>query len=134
MNRFDTYCKKTKCSGIVSCVLKSDEPEAVPNCAYTPSEMYQMMLNGEPISMPPAPQTSEQGQDNPDWGIELTRKRGVDVADLWNAQREARSRLDTAYRRRKAINDEFKAIQAREDAAILEAARAPKQEPSKSAE
>jgi hypothetical protein len=38
------------------------------------------------------------GEVNPSWTVPIERDRGVDVADVWQAQQESRSKLRNAHR------------------------------------
>lgn len=64
--------------------------------AYTPSQMYELMEKGIPISMQNTG-TFVDGEPNPSWNVPLERERGVDASDVWQAQQEARKRIHTAH-------------------------------------
>ena len=54
---------------------------------------------GIPVSSQNMPEGSFfDGEVNPSWTVPIERDRGVDVADVWQAQQESRSKLRNAHR------------------------------------
>lgn len=69
------------------------------NLAYTPSQMMLLTERGIPVSSQNMPEGSFfDGEINPSWTVPIERDRGVDVADVWQAQQESRSKLRNAHR------------------------------------
>lgn len=88
--RFSTVQK------VVNCVRKPDFQPTRPDMAVTPSQMLSMAERGIPV----AQQNAElffDGHDNPSWFIPAEQCRGVDVADLWEANRVISGKLRKAH-------------------------------------
>lgn len=68
------------------------------NLAYTPSQMMKLTERGIPVSSQNMPEGSFfDGEVNPSWTVPIERDRGVDVADVWQAQQESRFKLKQAH-------------------------------------
>lgn len=63
--------------------------------AYSPSKMLELAERGIPISSPNVG-TFFDGVDRPEWSVPIERQRGVDPADVWQAQADARYKFHTA--------------------------------------
>lgn len=64
--------------------------------SYTVSEMAAAAASGRPVSLNNCALTPSQGQVNPSWDVPLERKRGVDIADIYQAQQAARNKVRSA--------------------------------------
>ena len=80
-----------------TCQRKEGELITKGGQAYTPAQMYQMAKQGIPVSSANCP-TMQDGEPNPSWDITLERIRGVDPADLWQAQQDIRRKVKSAHR------------------------------------
>ena len=61
--------------------------------------MMQLTERGIPVSSQNMPEGSFfDGEVNPSWTVPIERDRGIDVADVWQAQQESRSKLRNAHR------------------------------------
>lgn len=79
----DVYADCSKCDGY---------PIVRPGLAVTPALVEQMTANGVAVSA----QSSlpfVDGDVNPSWDMPLYNYRGVDMVDLWSAQRDARDHI-----------------------------------------
>lgn len=79
---------------ISHCKRKSYEPVVKSGLSVTPSQMSEMTAKGIPISS----QLSALEYDSTDVGlgdfnIPVDMRRGVDIADTWNAQKDAREHM-----------------------------------------
>lgn len=63
-----------------------------PNLAVTPAQMAQLTERGIPISSNQIGLQFDDGSSNPVLGFE--ERRYVDMADVWNAQKTSRAKLD----------------------------------------
>lgn len=63
------------------------------NLAITPARMAEMVDNGIPVSSNVLSGNYDDGVPSPAWDIPIDRKRGVDVAEVWNAQKDARKTI-----------------------------------------
>lgn len=63
------------------------------NLAVTPSQMYEMTKNGQPISTQMLNENLFfDGVPNPSWDLPMDLRRGVDVVDCWNASKDAKNK------------------------------------------
>lgn len=68
--------------------------------SYTPSQMYEAAKAGVPISSQNISQLpSSDFMDENSWVVPVEYRRNTDIADVWNAQRDARSKIVAAYRK-----------------------------------
>ena len=66
--------------------------------AYTPAQMYEAAKAGVPISSQNISQLpSNDFTDEESWIVPVEYRRGQDIADIWNAQRDARAKIVAAY-------------------------------------
>jgi hypothetical protein len=66
--------------------------------AYTPAQMYEAAKAGVPISAQNISQLpSDDFMDEESWIVPVEYRRGQDIADIWNAQRDARAKIVAAY-------------------------------------
>lgn len=64
-----------------------------PNLAITPSQMAVLVDDGIPVSSSLLSGSFNDGVSNPSWDIPIDLRRGVDVAEVWNAQRSSRNNI-----------------------------------------
>lgn len=81
-----------------TCKRKKGELPVHGNLAYTPAEMYEMWKQGIPISNENSGQPTFEPEQTV-WNIPIERQRGVDIADVWQAQQTARRRVKQAGKR-----------------------------------
>lgn len=79
---FKTYSPSQKCT------IPTQE-----NLAITPARMAEMVDNGIPVSSNVLSGNYDDGVPSPAWDIPIDRKRGVDVAEVWQAQKTARKTI-----------------------------------------
>lgn len=85
----NTYC---------TCIRKPGEIPVRGDLAYTPSQMYEAAKAGVPISAQNISQLpSDDFIDENSWVVPIEYRRGQDIADVWNAQRDARAKIVAAY-------------------------------------
>ena len=63
------------------------------NLAITPAVMAEMVDRGVPVSSQSLSGSFFDGVENPSWDIPIDLKRGVDVAEVWCAQKSARKNI-----------------------------------------
>ena len=76
-----------------TCKSREDELKTQPNLSYTTGEMFDMWKRGVPISNEHAATKFFDGSKDCTFEIPLTDRRGIDVADVWEAQQAARSKF-----------------------------------------
>ena len=81
----------------VAIFINNDEHPTVQHAAYTPSQMDELSKLGIPVTAQNTALRLTQGEFSNSWDIPLARRRGTDVADLWQAQRNARKALSEAH-------------------------------------
>lgn len=81
-----------------TCKRKKGELPVHGELAYTPAEMFEMWKQGVPISNDNLG-TPTFEPDKTVWNIPIERQRGVDIADVWQAQQTARKRVKQAGKR-----------------------------------
>lgn len=64
-----------------------------PNLAITPAKMAELVDSGIPVSSSLLSGNFNDGVTNPSWDIPIDERRGVDVAQVWNAQRQSRKNI-----------------------------------------
>lgn len=82
-----------------TCKRKVGELPVRGDLAYTPAQMYEAAKAGIPISSQNISQLpSADFMDENSWVVPVEYRRHTDIADVWNAQRDARSKIVAAYR------------------------------------
>lgn len=77
-----------------SCFISKDTIIPVQdNLAITPSRMAELVDQGIPVSSSILSGNYSDGVQNPTWDLPLDLHRGVDVAEVWCAQRTARNNI-----------------------------------------
>lgn len=64
-----------------------------PNLSITPAKMAELADQGIPVSSALLSVGASDGVSNPDWDMPIDQKRGVDIAQVWEAQRSARKNI-----------------------------------------
>lgn len=81
-----------------TCTRKSGELPVRGDLSYTPTQMYEAAKAGVPISSQNISQLpSNDFTDEESWIVPIEYRRGQDIADVWNAQRDARAKIVAAY-------------------------------------
>lgn len=70
--------------------------------AYTPADMQRMAAKGVSINSMNMEGSYYYDAQTKNWDIPITDRRGVDPADIWNAQMSARDNLRSADRKARA--------------------------------
>ena len=81
-----------------TCTRKAGELPVRGDLSYTPAQMYEAAKAGVPISTQNISQLpSNDFTDEESWIVPIEYRRGQDIADIWNAQRDARAKIVAAY-------------------------------------
>lgn len=92
MNRKNVYRKSNmrltspKHSGDAATVVRQ-------GLSYSPAQMAKALQEGRPISSPNIDRLFYDGKADPGFIVDLERKRGVDIAELWNEQKVIKSKV-----------------------------------------
>ena len=81
--------------GLCNCKVSGSFMATKPGLAYSPAKMMELAERGIPVSSQSVG-TFFDGVVTPTWEVPLERARGVDIADVWQAQAESRHKLHTA--------------------------------------
>ena len=90
------HFRKTQPTGIKSYVRTDQDAPVKNGLAITPAEMLKMADQGLAISS----QSHDlffDGDNAKDWTLSIERRRGVDMADVWEAQKAARNKIAVAH-------------------------------------
>lgn len=79
-----------------TCTCASGDVKTKPSLAVTPADALRMAERGVPVAAANI-DSFYDGDVNPSWTISIDRQRGVDVADVWDAQKSARKRIKSAH-------------------------------------
>lgn len=82
-----TLCK---CEPVENCRVKA-------GLAYSPAMVMEATEQGIAVSGMNIDSMFYDGTDNPSYDLAADQRRGVDANDVWNAARDARSRLIQAH-------------------------------------
>ena len=87
------------CSNVVSAPRRRrvTEPIVKSGLSYTPAQMAKMAEQGIPVSMGNAANFND-GLENPEWDVAPDMQRGVDPADLWEAEQIVKEKMYRGYR------------------------------------
>lgn len=89
------------------CHLSQDmEIPVIPNLAVTPSKMAELVDAGIPVSSAVIGSQYFDGENNPSWDLPADLRRGVDIASVWQAQRDARSNVTSRVVHKSVSNDQ----------------------------
>lgn len=90
-----------------TCVRQFGEIPVHGDMSYTPAQMYEaakagIAINNQNVSsLPPSDFADENS-----WLVPIEFRRNVDIADVWNEQRDARSKVMDAHRKSLASKKE----------------------------
>lgn len=73
------------------------EPVVKSGLSYTPAQMAKLSEQGIPVSMGNAANFND-GVENPEWDVAPDMQRGVDPADLWEAEQMVKEKMYRGYR------------------------------------
>lgn len=76
----------------------NQEIEPKPGLAYSPKEMAELHAKGMPINSANLVNAFHDGDTNPSFDITIDRRRSVDVAEIWEASLEAKSKESKFHR------------------------------------
>lgn len=94
-----------------TCKRKKGEQPVQSGLALTPSQMMAMAERGVPISAQTASDSEfDLGAEAKDCYLPLERTRGIDIADLWVAERSAKKKMADALKTEKIASGNFKTI------------------------
>lgn len=91
---FTEKISKNSCK-FCSCKVRDSFMPTRPGLAYSPAKMMELAERGIPVSGQSVGAFFD-GVAAPTWEVPLERARGVDIADVWQAQAEARNKLHKA--------------------------------------
>lgn len=87
-----------------TCTRKPGELPVRGDLAYTPAQMYEAAKAGVPISSQNISQLpTDDFTDEESWIVPVEYRRGQDIADIWNAQRDARAKIVAAYNEKRKL-------------------------------
>lgn len=90
----------------VNCRRRVGELPVRGDLSYTPAQMYEAAKAGIPISSQNISQLpSADFMDENSWIVPVEYRRNTDIADVWNAQRDARSKIVAAYRKSRETSE-----------------------------
>lgn len=79
---------------VAKCVRTSTDPVVQPGLSMSPAEMLKATDEGRPIGTMILPDDQfEDGYVDATWDVDLLHRRGVDIIDAWNAEKDAKSNL-----------------------------------------
>lgn len=82
--------------------LRNDQDKPVQSdLALTPAQMADLAEKGIPISTANAQLAYEDGTRSATFDIPIEERRGIDIADVWNTQQDARDKVVNAYQQAK---------------------------------
>lgn len=86
------------------CVYGDQDKKVAPNLVNTPSQMYSLAKQGKPVQslLLPAEQFNDGTPFIKGFDIPMDRQRSVDVNDMWNAQKDIKSKIHTQYSSKRA--------------------------------
>lgn len=88
-----------------NCTYTDGDVKTKPNLAVTPSEMDKLADHGISINNQNA-KNFYDGVPNPGWDLAPENARGVDPADLWQAQMSARKKVIAGHKKDKQMYGE----------------------------
>lgn len=103
MKQFLTAIKGSSKPVSAVCKRTAIEEPTRPNCVITPSEAYQMVQKGIPVSLPNRPEDYSDGDTSQSWDIPIERLRGVDVNDIFEATWNAREKIRKSHIKDKEV-------------------------------
>lgn len=82
--------------------LSLGETSVESNLAYTPGDIQRMAQKGISINSMNMEGSYYYEAQSRSWDIPISERRGIDPADIWNAQMDARSKLRSADKKARA--------------------------------
>lgn len=77
-----------------SCKCELHESKVSSGLALTPAQMWDMAQQGKPISTSMLPdEYFDDGDPYATYDVDLDRKRGIDVVELWEAEKTAKNKF-----------------------------------------
>ena len=70
-----------------------EELEPKPDLAYTPTDMARMHASGMPVNSANLINSFCDGEQNPSFDLSIERKRGMDMAEIWQASKDAQGKV-----------------------------------------
>lgn len=89
---------KSNRTRVATCYQEDGKPKTRSGLSYTPAQMNEMMHKGIPVTNKNLENKFFDGETNPSWNVDLMRERGVDIADIWEAEQAAKEKLRSARR------------------------------------
>ena len=85
-----------KSRGIRNASPKRQYNEVQPKAglAYTPADMARMHANGMPVNSANLINQFCDGEKNPSFDVGFERKRGVDMAEIWETSQSAKQKIN----------------------------------------
>lgn len=77
----------------------------IPNLAITPSKMAELVDSGIPVSSSVLGANYFDGESNPSWDLPADLRRGVDIASVWQAQRDARQNVTSRVVTKSSVHE-----------------------------
>lgn len=81
---------------VATCYQEDGKPKTKSGLAYTPAQMNEMMQRGIPVTNKNLENKFFDGDTATHFNVDLMRQRGVDIADVWQAEQEAKQRFKDA--------------------------------------
>lgn len=81
---------------VATCYQVDGKPKTKSGLAYTPAQMNEMMQRGIPVTNKNLENKFFDGDTATHFNVDLMRERGVDIADVWQAEQEAKQRFKDA--------------------------------------
>lgn len=92
---------------VATCLRKHDEKAPQPGLAYSPADMARMYAHGMPVNSTNLVGQFVDGSPNVQWSdLTIDRQRGVDIAEVWQASKQARSKISKAVKASKTVKSE----------------------------
>lgn len=87
---------KSATTKVATCYQEDGKPKTKSGLAYTPAQMNEMMQRGIPVTNKNLENKFFDGDTNPHFNVDLMRQRGVDIADVWEAEQATRQKFKDA--------------------------------------
>lgn len=81
---------------LCNCKRQPFEQPVIDGLSISPYQMMEMAKEGTPISTSNLGLTFDEGFSELDFQPDLEHRRGVDIADMWNAQQDFKSKVRKA--------------------------------------
>lgn len=88
------------------CRVDESEPSVIDGLALTPSEMYNLALQGKPIASNSLPvEMFNDGNKEPGFDVPIYKQRGVDISDVWEQEKDFQKKFRKGYKKYKESLD-----------------------------